>query len=121
MLRIKKIKFENHIIFGNQMYDFTANNKTYDTIILAGINGSKKTNLLESLKNITSNRLELEKFKSGGKIEISYDVSDFNLVDSTGNIAINELCRFITVVSNNTYNEKVCYNNDEKFRKAYCL
>lgn len=119
MLRIKKIKFENHIIFGNQMYDFTANNKTYDTIILAGINGSKKTNLLESLKNITSNRLELEKFKSGGKIEISYDVSDFNLVDSTGNIAINELSRFITVVSNNTYNEKVCYNNDEKIRKAY--
>lgn len=119
MLRIKKIKFENHVIFGNQMYDFTVNNRTYNTIILAGINGSKKTNLLETLKNITNNQLGLEKFESGGKVEISYDVSDFDLTDSTGNITINEFNRCIIPITNFSYNEEKYYNNDKKIRNAY--
>lgn len=119
MLRIKKIKFENHIIFRNKTYDFTVNNRTYNTIILAGINGSKKTNLLEFLKNITSNRLGLEQFESGGKVEISYDLSDFDLIDSTGNITINEMHRCVIPASSSTYNEEIWYNDDKKIHRAY--
>lgn len=54
MIRIKSIKFFNHVIFGNQTFDFTNNGITFNNIIIAGENGSGKTKLLEELYNISN-------------------------------------------------------------------
>lgn len=46
-MKIKKIQLENNIYFGNATFDFTKNDgHIVDTIILAGENGSGKTQLL---------------------------------------------------------------------------
>ncbi|OUQ07028.1 hypothetical protein B5E92_10035 [Erysipelatoclostridium sp. An15] len=46
-MKIKKIQLENNIYFGNATFDFTKNDGSIvDTIILAGENGSGKTQLL---------------------------------------------------------------------------
>ena len=47
---IKKIKWHNHAILGNLELDFTKPDGTiYDTIVLAGENGTGKTTVLETL------------------------------------------------------------------------
>lgn len=46
-MKIKKIILQNNAFFGNQEFDFTDNHgKVYDNIVLAGENGSGKTQLL---------------------------------------------------------------------------
>ena len=52
---IKKIKWHNHAILGNLELDFTKPDGTiYDTIVLAGENGTGKTTVLETLSNYLS-------------------------------------------------------------------
>jgi len=47
IMKIKKIELQNHFFFGNQAFVFTKNNgHVYDNIVLAGENGSGKTQLL---------------------------------------------------------------------------
>jgi predicted ATP-binding protein involved in virulence len=47
---IKKIKWRNYKSLGNLELDFTdSNGKPYNTIILAGENGSGKTTVLDTL------------------------------------------------------------------------
>ncbi|MBS1493249.1 MAG: ATP-binding protein [Bacteroidetes bacterium] len=49
-MKIRKITFENHFLFGNLSLDFTnKNGDTVDTIIIAGENGVGKSLLLEVL------------------------------------------------------------------------
>ncbi len=49
-MRVLSIETENHDFFGNTKFDFTdANGNSVDTIIIAGENGSGKTQLLKSL------------------------------------------------------------------------
>lgn len=49
-MKIKKIQLENNIFFGNATFDFTNHaGDIMDTIILAGENGSGKTQLLNLL------------------------------------------------------------------------
>lgn len=50
-MKIKKIKWQNHPILGSLELDFTnkTNDGIYDTIILAGENGTGKTAILETL------------------------------------------------------------------------
>ena len=46
-MKIKKIELQNHSFFGNQEFVFTkSNGDLYDNIVLAGENGSGKTQLL---------------------------------------------------------------------------
>ena len=46
-MKIKKIELQNHSFFGNQEFIFTNNSgDVYDNIVLAGENGSGKTQLL---------------------------------------------------------------------------
>lgn len=54
MIKIKSIKFYNHKIFGNQVFDFTIDGTTpVNNIIFAGENGSGKTKILEELNFIS--------------------------------------------------------------------
>lgn len=52
-MKINKIHLENHPLFGTMDIDFTRpDGKTLDTIVIAGINGTGKTTLLETIFEI---------------------------------------------------------------------
>lgn len=46
-MKVKNIHFKNHKILKNLEIDFTNNGEVLDTVVIAGINGSGKTNLLK--------------------------------------------------------------------------
>jgi len=49
-MKIKRIELQNHFFFGNQVFIFTkSNGDVYDNVVLAGENGSGKTQLLNIL------------------------------------------------------------------------
>lgn len=51
-MKIKKIHFEDHFLFGTKDIDFTdSDGNPLDTIVLAGINGSGKTTILTYIAN----------------------------------------------------------------------
>ena len=49
MLKIKKIEFNNHEIFGNKVFDLTIKDNCVNTIVIIGNNGCGKTNLLREI------------------------------------------------------------------------
>lgn len=54
-MKIRKIEFENHTVFGNLKVDFTdSDGKTINTIILAGENGVGKSLLLNTVYNLST-------------------------------------------------------------------
>jgi predicted ATP-binding protein involved in virulence len=54
-MKIAKIHLENHPILGNIDFNFTGpDGKTLDTIVIAGVNGTGKTTLLETIFDIGS-------------------------------------------------------------------
>ena len=60
-MKIRKLNIKNYKLFDNLELDFTdENGKTLDTIVLAGVNGSGKTSILELLKEIFSRKPEKE-------------------------------------------------------------
>ncbi len=60
-MKIRKINLKNYKLFDNLELDFTdENGQTLDTIVLAGVNGSGKTSLLELLKEVFSRKPENE-------------------------------------------------------------
>lgn len=46
-MKVKNIHFKNHKVLKNLNIDFTNNGEVLDTVVIAGINGSGKTNLLK--------------------------------------------------------------------------
>lgn len=46
-MKVKNIHFKNHKVLKNLDIDFTNNGEVLDTVVIAGINGSGKTNLLK--------------------------------------------------------------------------
>lgn len=46
-MKVKNIHFKNHKVLKNLAIDFTNNDEALDTVVIAGINGSGKTNLLK--------------------------------------------------------------------------
>ncbi|HIE01075.1 MAG TPA: hypothetical protein EYP59_12440 [Thiotrichaceae bacterium] len=70
-MKIRKLNIENYKLFDNLELDFTdENGQTLDHIVLAGINGSGKTSLLELLKAIFSRQAENELKDSQIKLEL---------------------------------------------------
>lgn len=68
---IRKIKWKNHNILGDLELDFTKEDGSiYNTIILAGENGTGKTTILETLANLFEHN-SIESFDS-----ISYDIEN---------------------------------------------
>lgn len=60
-MKIKKIHFEDHFLFGTKDIDVTdSDGNALDTIVLAGINGSGKTTILTEVKKMLHQCNELE-------------------------------------------------------------
>lgn len=53
-MKIRKITFQNHELFGDLHLDFTSNGKTVDTVIIAGENGVGKSYLLNTIYDFTN-------------------------------------------------------------------
>ena len=82
-MKIRKIKYNNHPVLGNLELDFV-NSDTglpYDTIVIAGENGTGKTTILSTLNNF----LCLHSFEPFERIEYEVDNRLFAVV-STGNV-----------------------------------
>lgn len=63
-MKIRKIKIKNYKIFDDLELDFTdSNSKALDTIVLAGINGSGKTSILQLLQKVFSEKSNLLRIK----------------------------------------------------------
>lgn len=70
-MKIRKIEFTNHPIFGDIKLDFTdANGKTINTVIIAGENGVGKSLLLNTIFDFTNLTLGNEKRDEKRKFEI---------------------------------------------------
>lgn len=77
-MKIRKIKFTHHPIFGNLSLDFTdANGKTIDTIIIAGENGVGKSLLLNTIFEFS--QLGLDGIKRDEKREYEIQLSDIEI------------------------------------------
>lgn len=78
MIKIKKIKFYNDKIFGNQEFDFTfEDGRIANNIIIAGENGVGKTKLLEHINWMLSNTYYLGNKNITNKLyELLIDISD---------------------------------------------
>jgi len=69
MYQIRKLKLANHPILKDMELDFCQNGKCYNTIILAGENGSGKTTIFDMLENITK-----PNFNNAGMITLDFDL-----------------------------------------------
>ena len=84
-MKIKKIKLENNNFFGNTTFDFTnENGEIMDTIILAGENGSGKTQLLNLLYEFST--LPTSGIVSSEKREFTIQLSNEELFQITSNM-----------------------------------
>lgn len=84
-MKIKKIKLENNNFFGNTTFDFTnENGEIMDTIILAGENGSGKTQLLNLLYEFST--LPTGGIVSSEKREFTIQLSNEELFQITSNM-----------------------------------
>lgn len=83
MIMIKSIKFYDHKIFGNQVFDFTINGTTpVNNIIFAGENGSGKTKILEELNFISNLNFYInDPIYSSKTHEIRLDISNDGYCD----------------------------------------
>lgn len=94
MLKIEKISFIEHEIFGNKEFDFKGNNNTIpDTIILAGPNGVGKTKLLEEINELLTKPLIVNEYESGIKtiITIVFDEKKYYYLNKKKKVFIDTL------------------------------
>lgn len=81
-MKIRKIKIQDYKIFDNIEFDFTdETGKTLDTIILAGINGTGKTTLIDLLINILTPEIVFT-FFGFYNIEIEFNEEEITLLRS---------------------------------------
>ena len=112
-MKIRKIKYRNHPILGNLELDLVNPNTglPYDTIVLAGENGTGKTSILSTLNTF----LCLHSFEPFERIEYEAEGRLF-AVESTGN-AQNDNYGFhrrIDLQSNVSTNIQANYNNNRE-------
>jgi predicted ATP-binding protein involved in virulence len=80
-MKIRKITIQNYQIFDNIEFDFTdENGNTLDTIVLAGINGTGKTSLIELIIKILLPETKSE-FSESLFIELGFNKDEVKLLN----------------------------------------
>jgi len=98
-MKIKKVKWNNHPIIGNLEIDFInpTNGEPYETIILAGENGTGKTTILETISTFLNTGpfefFEFIEYSIGTEIFKAIPTSDgtvhkpfYDLIDNSGTV-----------------------------------
>ncbi|WP_426711156.1 AAA family ATPase [Cetobacterium sp. SF1] len=104
-MKIKKIHFKDHKVLKNLEIDFNHNNEVLDTVVIAGINGTGKTNLLKYIydyfdKNYYSNN-ELK-----DTLNLLFEEEEALVNDMTSNNLLN----FLKLYKNNKTSSPEDYN-----------
>ncbi len=85
-MKIRKITFKNHFIFGDLEFDFTdKNGKTINTIIIAGENGVGKSLLLNTIFEFSNLTLSREKRNEIRIFEIQLTDSEIAILQANEN------------------------------------
>lgn len=108
-MKIEKVHIKNIKGIKDLELSFKKNNKILDVIVLAGVNGSGKTTILESIenffnnKNIDFNNIE----KSNVNLDIFFEDFEKNNIEEAEKISINEhkykLFEFFHMLSSYTF------------------
>lgn len=81
-MKIRKLELRNYKIFREVIFDFTDNqNNTLPVIVLAGVNGSGKTTILELVKDIFAGNV-LEELHSDFEIKLELDLNHLHWADA---------------------------------------
>lgn len=83
-MKIRKLRFDNHYLFGSVVLDFTDDQgRAIDTIIIAGENGVGKSVLLDAIFEFSKGTISREKSNEKRIIEIELSDADFELFNSS--------------------------------------
>lgn len=116
-MKVRSIQFKNHKVLKNLKIDFLdENGKILDLIILAGSNGSGKTNVLEGIYN----HLENPNNNIGILLDLEYEEKEKQLNSNLHN----NIHGYLKFFNNYKYNDqkiyssiKKIYNNEEELPK----
>jgi len=118
-MKIRKIQIKNYKMFKDVTIYFTDNNgKTLDTIVIAGLNGSGKTSLLQLLQRLFSESLNL--FKVGSllhKYEEDQNALICDEVELELDISNDEKLRMISLVHKFTSKINKSVGNRNEFEQ----
>jgi predicted ATP-dependent endonuclease of OLD family len=107
MIAIKKIKFNNHFLFGNQEFIFYKENYNYKNIVFAGENGTGKTTILniidETLKSSYYLYFDSANLETSDTF-ITLDITDLNYMFKNRKITEARLCKCKDKRGNTIYN-----------------
>ena len=120
-MKIRKLHIKNYKVFNDLELDFTdANGKTLDTIVLAGLNGSGKTTVLEIIRKMFDDNTLFEYFEKSndGFIEIEIEITS---EEKEANIK--RLPIFINNLNKNIFKGehdfKIVFSNDNIIRFSF--
>jgi len=117
-MKIRKIHLKNYKMFNDVTLDFTdSNGETLDTIVIAGINGSGKTSLLQLLQKLFSESLNL--FKVGSLLH-KYEEKNALICDEVEldlDISNDEKSRLISLAHKNRYEVIPALKTEKRYIK----
>lgn len=91
-MKIQGIHFRNHKVLKNLKIDFTYNGKVRDLTVIAGANGSGKTNILRYIYDYFNGGYRDKSIE--GSVEINYEKEEKKLSDKLGRNFLNILGSF---------------------------
>jgi predicted ATP-binding protein involved in virulence len=119
IMKIRKIHIKNYKMFNDVRLDFTNNNgETLDTIVIAGINGSGKTSLIQLLEKLFSENLNI--FKVGmplRKYEAENNALICDEVELELDISNDEKSDLISLAHKNRYEIIPALKTEEQYIK----
>ena len=112
-MKIRKIEFENHKIFGDLKLDFTdEQGNTIDTIIIAGENGVGKSQLLNAIYEFSNINLDSLKRDEKRTFEIQLSDSEVEILKNSQNSKAYFVDKNYT---NNIFKIKIDYNTKDSW------
>ncbi len=90
-MKIRKLKIKNYKVFDDVEFDFTdKDGNTLDTIVLAGVNGSGKTTVLELINKLVNREIENTEDEADlkKKLKISFEIDIANIINGIDSMEV---------------------------------